>query len=326
MKGRNFWKERRVLITGADGFIGSWLAKELVQKNAEVIALAKPDSRMDYLSLQGIKEKLRIVEGDIADFSALNRIMGEYDVENCFHLASLSIVEKSKSEPLTTFEVNIGGTWNVLEAARINDVEGIVVASTIRAYERKEKTFLEESDPLLGASPYDASKACADIITRAYFHTYGLASAVTRCANTFGGCDLNFSRVIPLAISSVLHGKNPAIRGDGSIERDFLYVKDAVNAYLTLGENLNRKGVKGRAFNFGTGKLTSIKGLIRKIIEISGNGNLKIRFIKGGYGAEQKKQGVSIENAGKLLNWKPKYTLDESLEETVQWYAQYFKG
>ncbi len=314
------WKGRKVLLTGANGFVGSWVAQELVNNGAKVVALIRdviPNSNLD---LSGTARKVSIVRGSLTDLNVLQRAFNEYEVDTVFHLAAQAIVGVANRSPISTFESNIMGTWNILEACRTSKhFEKIVVASSDKAYGDQEKLPYTEDSPLLGAYPYDASKACADIITKSYFRTYGLKSAVARCANIYGGGDLNFSRLIPDMITSLLQNKQLVIRSDGKMERDYLYVKDAVSAYLTLGEGLDKKGVSGEAFNFGTGKAVTVLEVVKKIIEVSGKKDAKIKVL-GEAKYEIQKQYLDSTKARKVLGWQPKYTLTAGLKETYEWY------
>lgn len=317
------WKDKNVFVTGANGFLGSWVTKALTEKGANVVIIIRdeiPDSPLGFMS--DVCDKLEgIVSGDITDFATVERIFNEYEVNTCFHLAAQALVGVANRSPLSTFESNIKGTWNILEAARNSRTfEGMVVASSDKAYGEHENLPYTEEFCLNALHPYDASKACADILSRTYFNTYGMNVAVTRCANIYGGGDLNFSRIIPDTIRSILQDKSPIIRSDGTPVRDYMYIADAVGAYLTLAENL--KKAKGEAFNFGTNSPISVLELVDKIIKISGKVNLK-PTIKGEAKGEINRQYLYSEKAAKLLGWKPEYDLDRGLGETIAWYEKY---
>lgn len=320
-----FWSERKVFVTGADGFIGSWVAKKLVEEKAKVVVLVrdlKPELGFD---LQGLRNKVTVVKGDLADLGVLQRALNEYSIDSVFHIAAQAIVGTANKSPLSTFESNIKGTWNLMEACRLHEgVERIVVASSDKAYGIQKKLPYTEDSPLLGCYPYDASKACTDIIARSYHATYGLPVAVTRNANTYGGADLNFSRIVPDAIRCILGGKTFEIRSDGSPERDYMYVKDAADAYVLLAEKLGRNELKGQAFNFGSGKPVKVVELFGKIAVACGKPNTKPKVL-GTATNEIDRQYLSIEKARKVLGWKPEFSLEEGLQETVQWYREYFK-
>ena len=320
----DFWGEKNVFVTGADGFIGSWVAKELVEKNANVVVLVrdlKPDLGFD---LHGLRDKITIVKGDLADLSVLQRAMNEYEIESVFHIAAQAIVGIANNSPLSTFESNIKGTWNILEACRLSaNVKRIVVASSDKAYGIQKELPYTEKSPLLGTYPYDASKACTDILARSYFATYGLPVAVTRNANTYGGGDMNFSRIVPDAIRCLIEGKPFAVRSDGTPQRDYMYVKDAANAYLILGTALEKKEIHGEAFNFGTEKPVSVLELFEKLAKIAGKPGQKPQIL-GQAGHEIGRQFLSAKKAKKMLGWQPKYSLEGGLKETVEWYRKYF--
>ena len=318
------WKNLSVLVTGADGFIGSWIARELIGKGADVFTIVRDIKKQSNLDVLNLRKNINIIHGDLVNFDVCNRVMKEYEIEICFHIAAQAIVGTAYASPLSTFESNIKGTWNILEAARLSKfIKGIIVASSDKAYFVQNRLPYTEESPLLGFYPYDASKACADILARSYFKTYAMPVAVTRNANTYGGADLNFSRLVPDTIRSVLYNKQLVIRSDGTPERDYMYIKDAVNAYLVLASNLNRKDVQGEAFNFGTGKPVSVLELYNKIIKLMGR-NIKPKIL-GEAKNEIDRQYLSIEKAKKILKWKPKYSLKQGLKETIAWYKRFFR-
>lgn len=320
------WEGKNVLVTGGSGFVGSWLVKSLVEKKANVIALIRdyvPGSSLIYM---GIHPKLRAaVNGNIINYDDVHRIFNEYEIDTCFHLAAQTIVGVANRSPLPTFETNIKGTWNILEVAlRSKTLERIVMASTDKVYGEPIKLPITEDHPLSAIYPYDASKACTEILARTYSETYGLPIGITRCCNIYGGGDLNFSRIIPDTIRSIVFNKNPIIRSDGTPVRDFIYITDAVAAYLILAEKLDEKGVKGNAFNFGSNSPIKILDLVNKIIEISGK-KLKPRILsKGKLKAEINIQYLSSEKAKKLLDWGVKVPLEMGLKETMKWYTKFF--
>ncbi len=318
------WKDKNVFVTGADGFIGSWLAKTLSENGAKVTIITRDIKKEPGYKLLGVSEKVNIVIGDITNFGLMRRVIAEYDIDSCFHLAAQALVQTATRSPLSTFESNIKGTWNILEACRLTETaQRIVVASSDKAYGIHEKLPYREDSPLHGLYPYDASKACTDIIARSYFKSYGLPVSVTRNANVYGGGDINFSRIVPDTIRSVLTGKELLIRSDGTPERDYMYVKDAVSAYLTLAENLDRKEIRGEAFNFGTEKPISVKDLVVKIAQLSGKPEIKPKIL-GQARNEIDRQYLSTEKVKKFLGWSPKYSLDNGLREAIEWYKNYF--
>ena len=323
----DFWNGKNVFITGAKGFVGSWLSRALVEKDANVVILIRDEHPRKKLShLEESYSRLNgIVWGDITNYGFIERIFNEYEIDTCFHLAAQAIVGSANRSPLSTFESNIKGTWNILEAARNTaTLKRLVVASSDKAYGEHEKLPYTEEHWLNALHPYDASKACGDILARTYFNTYNLPLVVARCANIYGGGDLNFSRIIPDTIRSVLQGKNPVIRSDGTPVRDYMYVLDAVNAYLSLAEEMDREGVKGEAFNFGSEKPVTVLELVNTIIRISGKTSLEpIIAGKGKARGEIQKQYLSIEKARRILGWKPEYHLEKGLEEAIKGYQNF---
>ena len=317
----NFWNGRNAFVTGADGFVGSWLAKALADNGANVTVIVRDVKKASNLDVMQIRGKVNIVLGDIIDYKICGRIINEYEIDTCFHLAAQAIVGIANKSPLSTFESNIKGTWNILEACRMSSsVKRIVVASSDKAYGSQKNLPYTEESPLLGSYPYDASKACADILAQSYFKSYGLPISITRNANTYGGGDMNLSRIIPDMIISFLKDRQPVIRSDGTPERDYMYVKDAVHAYLSLAENIERKEVAGEAFNFGSGKPVSVIQLYQKIASLLGK-NMKPKIL-GKATREIDRQYLSIEKAKRALEWQPKYSLDEGLTETIEWYKK----
>lgn len=318
------WKNRNVLVTGGNGFIGSHLVNELVEKQANVIVLVRDLSNNVLYKYFNIESKIIQVQGDLVNYNQIERVLNEYSIDSCFHLAAQALVQVANRSPLSTFESNIKGTWNLLEACRNTKfIERVIVASSDKAYGVQEKLPYTEESPLLGIYPYDASKACADILSRSYFVSYGLPVAITRNANTFGGGDLNFSRIIPDAIRCILHDEEFIIRSDGTPERDYMYVKDAVSGYIALAENIERKDVKGEAFNFGTGKPISVINLYKKIAPLCGKPDAKPKVL-GKAKNEIDRQYLSIDKAKEILNWEPRYLIEQGLKETIEWYKSYF--
>ena len=310
----SFWDGRVVLITGANGFVGSHLVNRLISKKAKVIALSKKEEK----TLSGTINEIASVE----DFDKLNDIVQKNKVNIIFHLAAQPIVEVGQENPLGTFEVNIRGTWNILEAARKNNIQKIVIASTVHVYGDNPKVpFKEEYFPQ-PSRPYETSKACADLLAQSYADTYDLPVEIPRFANIYGPGDFNFSRLIPKVIRSILKGKEPEVWDIGSV-RDFLYIDDAINAYLILAQKQLVGGKRLRVYNFGAGKPIKIYDLVLKIIQLL-NKDMKVktetppkeRF------SEIKKQYASIAKAKRELGWYPAVTLEEGLSKTIKWYQE----
>ncbi len=317
-----FWKGKNVFITGGEGFIGSWIAKTLVEAGSNVTCLIRDKTAESRLELHSIRNRINIVNGTVEDYRLVERSLADYDVEYCLHLAAQSIVGIANKSPVPTLQVNIQGTWNVLEAARLLGVK-VVVASSDKAYGTHEKLPYTEEMCLIGRAPYEVSKSCADLLAQSYWHTYGLKVAVTRCGNVYGGGDFNWNRIVPGTIRSLIMGEDIIIRSDGKFERDYIYVKDAVNAYLTLAENIEKKGVTGQAFNFGTETPISVVELVNKMVAISGK-KVQPKILNEAKN-EILRQYLSSEKARKVLEWQPQVQLDQGLKEAYRWYEEYFK-
>ena len=323
----SFWQHRNIFITGCSSFIGSWLTELLLQNGAHIVGLLRdivPQARLFRLKLN---EKINVIEGTVDDYLLLERALNEYEIDTVFHLAAQTIVGAGHRSPLPTFETNIQGTWNVLEACRRNRslVKRIIIASSVNAYGVQEKLPYTETSPLKGTYPYDVSKTCTDLIAYTYFHTYDLPVVITRCGNIYGGGDLNFNRLIPGTIKSVFYHEPIIIRSSGTVKRDYCYVKDVVRAYLTLAENVEKLHLAGEAFNFSSGSQVSVLDIIYKILEIMDQKDFPIHILNEAKG-EMKDQYLSIEKAKKVLNWFPHYSLQDGLRETVEWYREFFNG
>ena len=320
---KNYWKNKNVFITGATGFLGSWLTRYLLEENANITALVRdwvPKSKLVY---DDSINKINTVRGNIEDYLLLERIINEYEVDTVFHVAAQTIVGIANSNPLSTFESNIKGTWNILEACRKSPgLKKIIVASSDKAYGDQEILPYSESTPLTGRHPYDVSKSCADLICRSYFETYGLPVCVTRCGNFYGGGDLNFNRIIPGTIRSILNNKQPLIRSDGSFIRDYFYIEDAVLAYLLLAEKMDDSSLHGEAFNFSNEIQITVLDLVNKIIGLLGS-NLK-PVILNEAANEIKHQYLSAKKAKDLLGWKSEYDLSIGLQKTISYYTEFF--
>ncbi len=317
------WKDKNVFVTGGNGFLGGWLIQEQVKKEANVTCLIRDNVKNSNLQLLGLMDNINIISGSVEDYRTVERGMNEHESDVVFHLAAQAIVGVANRSPISTFETNIKGTWNVLEACRQVSIKRTIVASSDKAYGEHEKLPYKEEFCLNGLSPYEASKSCTDIITRTYAKTYGLPVAITRCGNIYGGADLNWSRIIPGTIKAVMKNERPLIRSDGTPIRDYIYVMDVVNAYIMLAEQVDRKEVSGEAFNLGTETPISVLDLTKKIISLLGR-KLEPQ-IQNQAKNELHMQYLDWSKARKILGWKPKYKLDEGLAETINWYEEYFK-
>ncbi|MDL5140465.1 GDP-mannose 4,6-dehydratase [Bacillus atrophaeus] len=320
----SFWKNKNVFVTGCTGLLGSYLVKELVDQGANVTGLIRDAVPKSNLYQGEYVQKINIVQGALEDLPVIERALGEYEIDTVFHLAAQAIVGVANRNPISTFEANILGTWNILEACRKHPlIKRVIVASSDKAYGDQENLPYDENMPLQGNHPYDVSKSCADLISHTYFHTYGLPVCITRCGNLYGGGDLNFNRIIPQTIQLVLNGEAPEIRSDGTFVRDYFYIEDAVQAYLLLAEKMEENNLAGEAFNFSNEIQLTVLELVEKILKTM-NSNLKPNVLNQGSN-EIKHQYLSAEKARKLLNWTPAYTIDEGLEKTIKWYTEFFK-
>lgn len=322
----NYWRHKNVFISGCTGILGSWLTIKLVESGANVIGLIRDMVPKSNLNWSGFHTKINIVRGTLSDYELLVRILNEYEVDTVFHLAAQTIVTIANRSPLSTFESNIKGTWNLLEAARETEtVKRLVVASSDKAYGEHEILPYDEDFSLKGRHPYDVSKSCVDLIAQSYFYTYGLPVGIVRCGNIYGGGDLNFNRVIPGTMRDLYYNERPIIRSDGSPVRDYIYAKDAVNAYVTLAKALDRDELWGQAFNFSNEQPVTVLELVQKIISISGKENILPEILgQGKQKGEIHKQYLSSQKAKKCLNWRTKYSIEEGLQETMKWYRAFF--
>jgi CDP-glucose 4,6-dehydratase len=313
------------LVTGARGFVGAWLARGLLESGARVISFdRRPRSGApSTLAMLGVDGEVDEVEGDLCDADAVARALEERGVDTVFHLAAETIVGTVQASPVQGFESNVRGTWTLLQACRERGVERVVVASSDKAYGAHEALPYREDFPLQPTAPYEASKAAADLIARSYWHSYGLPVAVTRFANIYGGGDLNFSRLIPEAVSAALDGRPPVLRSDGSPERDFLYVEDAVSAYLALAEGLSRDEVRGEAFNAGGGSPHPVREVVEIVARLAGTGvEPEIRG-EGNPAGEIDRQWVDPTKIREVLGWEPAVGLEEGLGRTIEWYREH---
>lgn len=322
----SFWQGRATLVTGATGLLGGWLLKCLIEEGAEVVAVVRDGVPKSLAVEEGLIARVTTVHGNIEDFSFLRRSISEYSVDTVFHLAAQPLVGVAKLDPLSTLETNIRGTWNVLEAARLCHTRQVVVASSDKAYGSSDHLPYTESTPLQGRYPYDVSKSCADLISKMYAETYALPVCIVRCANLFGGGDLNFSRTIPGVIRATLRGEGFVIRSDGKFVRDFLYVRDAAGGYLRVAEALaGDRALRGEAFNFGLGVRLTVLEVVRKVLEMMGRTDLE-PVILNQASAEIREQFMSSDKVRATLGWSPSYGLEQGLEETIKWYRSYLVG
>lgn len=318
----NFWSGRSVLVTGATGMLGSEVTNQLLSSGADVTVIVRDRVHNSRLYLEDLYKKINIAFGDITDFEFVERVIGEYEVETVFHLAAQTQVKVGNASPISTFNSNIKGTWNVLEAVRLHRqrIRSLIVASSDKAYGDQEVLPYSEETPLQGRHPYDVSKSCADLIAQSYWYSFNLPVSVTRCGNLFGPGDLNFNRIIPGTILSLMKDEQPVIRSDGQYIRNYFYIKDAANAYLSISENTEK--TIGQAFNVGSQERYSVVDLVKIITEVMSSD--KSPIIKNEAKNEIKEQYLSIEKVKSVLGWIPKYSVRDALKETVDWYRKYF--
>jgi CDP-glucose 4,6-dehydratase len=321
-----FWKSRPVLVTGATGLLGSWLVPELVNRGAQVVALVRDGSPRSRLVSDGWIDRIAVVRGGLTDEGVVRRALAEYEIDTVFHLGAQTIVGVAKKDPVGTLEANVRGTWMLLEATRQCNVPRVLVASSDKAYGDSDRLPYREDHPLQGRFPYDVSKSCTDLITTMYARTYGLGAVVARCGNLFGGGDLNFSRLIPGAIAATIRGEAFRIRSDGKFVRDFLYVEDAADAYLTLAQRLSADpSLAGEAFNFGLELRPTMLELVDKVLDMMGRADLR-PVVENVASAEIREQYLDASKARKLLAWTPRHGMDEGLRRTIDWYRRFFAG
>ena len=319
-RSAGFWRGRRVFVTGCHGFLGGWMVAELRRRGAFVVGLVRDLPGASPLSRSGEPTLDYTVLGRLEDFDCLLRALNEYEIETVLHLGAQAIVGTALRNPRATFEANILGTWNLLEACRQTvTVRRVVVASSDKAYGVSEQQPYTEAMPLAGRFPYDVSKSCADLIAQAYHASYGLPVCITRFANFYGGGDLNFSRLVPGTIVSALRGEPPVLRSDGTMVRDYIYVLDGVAAYLMLAEAMDRTELWGRGFNFSLEQPLSVLDVTQKILAAVGRRDLN-PVILGEAKAEIPVQHLSAALARRELGWAPRFTFEEGLAETAAWY------
>jgi len=323
---KDFWRDRSVFVTGATGLVGGWLVRRLLEAEADITCLVRDWIPNSELVRANLLDKVKVVRGDVREQETLERALGEYEINTVIHLAAQTIVGIANRNPISTFESNIQGTWALLEACRRSPlVKQIVVASSDKAYGDQEILPYNEETPLQGTHPYDVSKSCGDLIAYTYAKTYDLPVVITRCGNFYGGGDLNWNRIVPGTIRSVLRGQRPIIRSDGTFIRDYFYVEDGAAAYLLLAEKLaENRSLVGEAFNFSNEIQVTVLDLTNKILALM-DSNLKPDVLNQASN-EILHQYLSAEKANKMLGWSPLFSLEEGLEKTIVWYKDFFSG
>jgi CDP-glucose 4,6-dehydratase len=322
----DFWRGRRAFVTGATGFVGSWLVKELLAEGARVTVLVKDWDPQSELLRSGASDQVAVVNGDLQDFATLEHAFNLHEPDTVFHLGAQTQVTVAYRSPLATFETNVRGTYNLLEACRQHGdlVRRIVVASTDKAYGAQPVLPYTEDAPLLGLhNPYDASKVCTDLLCQTYINAYDLPLAITRFGNVYGGGDRNWARIIPGAIRSALRDESLVLRSDGTYTRDYIYVRDVAQAYMLLARRLDEAAIRGQAFNFSTEQQISVLDLVAEVHDLM-EGPHRELDIRNTVQAEIKDQHLSAAKARALLGWSPRYSLREGLQEAITWYENFF--
>jgi CDP-glucose 4,6-dehydratase len=325
---RDPWAERNVLVSGAYGLLGGWLVRALLERGAAVTLIRRDEPVRSALVAMGLEPRVAVVHGDVTDKEMVARAIAEYEIDTVFHLAAQTLVPTANRDPLSTFETNVRGTWLTLEACRLNTgVQRVVVASSDKAYGPHTQLPYTEMHALNACFPYDASKVAADVIARSYWHTWRLPVAVTRFANLYGGGDFNLSRLVPETVMAALSGRSPVVRSDGSPERDFLYVEDAVTAYLEIAEALGTRDLPGpaagEAFNAGGGTPHRVLDVVHLICRLAGGGVAPDIRGQGTPAGEIDRQWVDCSKLRGLTGWQPVTVLEDGLRRTLDWYRAY---
>jgi CDP-glucose 4,6-dehydratase len=322
------WRDQSIFVTGAQGFIGSWLVSRLLEEGARVVVLRRDIPAESRFGIEGLEERCDVVLGDLVDYESLVRALNEYEVKAVFHLGAQTIVGTANRSPLSTYETNIRGTYLLLEACRAvgvvgDGIERVVVASSDKAYGSHDELPYSEDFALQPRYPYDVSKAATDMIARSYAITYGLPVAVTRLANVYGGGDFNFSRIVPDTARALVRGDRPVIRSDGTPERDYIYAPDAVDAYLAIARSLDDPAMHGRAWNAGAGRPYSVKEIVSRLIAVSGRDAEPDIQGEGTPHGEIDRQFLDSTRIREELGWEPRWELDDGLRETWTWYERH---
>ena len=321
------WQGRRVLVTGATGIVGSWLVRRLLSLDAAVVALIYDADPQSELIRSGDIQRTTVVNGSLEDYGAVERAVNVQEPDTVIHLGAQTLVGPANRNPLPTFEANIRGTYHLLEACRVHRdlVQSVVVASSDKAYGEADVLPYTEETPLVGRHPYDVSKSCADLLAGAYAHTYGLPVAIARCGNIYGGGDLNWSRIVPGTIRSLLRDERPILRSDGTFTRDYIYVGDVVDAYLRLAESGGEEGVAGQAFNFSYGQPLTVMEITRAVQRVMDREDVEPVILNRAHG-EIRDQHLDFGKARSRLGWTGRFSLDEGLVETVAWYREFLSS
>ena len=321
---RSFWRDRPTLVTGATGLVGGWLVRRLLDAGADVVCLVRDWVPQSELVRARLVDSVKVVRGDVRNQADLERALGEYEIDTVLHLAAQTIVGIANRNPTSTFESNIAGTWALLEACRRSPaVRQIVLASSDKAYGDCDVLPYDEETPLRGRHPYDVSKSCSDLIAQCYAVTYRSPVIITRCGNYYGGGDLNWNRIVPGTIRSVLRGQPPVVRSDGQYVRDYFYVEDGAAVYTLLAERLaSDRSLAGQAFNFSNETQVTVLELVGRLLALM-NSELRPE-VRNEATNEIRRQYLSAARARDMLGWSPLFTLEEGLARTVEWYRNFF--
>lgn len=320
---KQFWQDRPTLVTGATGLLGGSLVRRLLAAEADVVCVVRDWIPQSEFVRARLMDRVKVVNGDVRSQSLLERALGEYEIDTVIHLAAQTIVGIANRNPVSTFKTNIAGTWTLLEACRRSPtVKQIVVASSDKAYGEHKQLPYDEDAPLMGRHPYDVSKSCADLIAQSYAATYDLPVAITRCGNLYGGGDLNWNRIVPGTVRSVLRGQRPVIRSDGKFVRDYFYAEDGAAANMLLAQQLSTgKSLAGQAFNFSNETQVTVSELVARILKLM-NSDLQ-PDVRNEAANEIREQYLSARKAREVLGWKPLFTLDDGLSRTIDWYREF---
>lgn len=317
-----FWKSRRVLITGASGFLGGWLSRLLTDAGAEVRGFDLAAGVC--LKAHGLEGRLPVDHGSVLDLDALERVIRDHRIEVCFHLAGQSMIEGAAVGPLAAFDVNIRGTWIVLEACRrVGTLRAVVCASSNHTYGPQKSAPFPEEQPMNQLDVYGASKACADILTRSFAHNFGLSTVAVRNVNSFGPGDPHTSHIVTGSILSLLRGAAPVIRSDGSPVKAYLHARDTMAAYMLLAEHAGDPAVRGEAFNVTPAQPVGVLDLVRTIIKVSGKTGIEPVIAATDLSQKGFFEHLSGEKMKRVLGWTPRLSLEEGLADTYRWYADH---
>jgi CDP-glucose 4,6-dehydratase len=322
--GRAYWHSKRILVTGATGIVGTWLVEALLETGAHLVALVHDWDPQSPSIRKGTIRQVAVVTGALEDYRTLERAINEHEIDTVFHLGAQPIVGVANRSPLPTFEANIRGSYNLLEACRVHKdlVKRVVIASSDKAYGESEVLPYTEDMPLAGRHPYDVSKSCVDLLAQAYWHTYELPVAIARCGNIYGGGDLNWSRIVPGTIRSLIEGRRPVVRSDGKFTRDYVYVEDIARAYMLLAQALDDASVHGEAFNFSAEKPYTVLEVVDALRELMNRRDLE-PVVLGQVSAEIRDQYLSAGKARARLGWQASLSLKDGLKKTIDWYRAF---